>query len=435
MYTRPEDGAYKRYWLLNWIDDQGIRTLEDAERCLNDKVATADLQAKAHEAEDAGPPERDRSRSIVAGAAIDLSGTLDCPHRDCRKSKVEELFRRIWHYFDHVIIADPVGHGVTHHWSEQAEGVKAAILDTLHVVLHLREIGAETLVEFVQKPLAVHERGWLQRAEQAGLSPLINASKELQDRLVREAQVDLSRPENGHVSLRVEHPIFDHTEIVYLEQNEFGQLSNDAVRARAIERTVNRYLAYLTADIRAARSLGAPLGSAVSLHRRLLSQAWQRGSAVAFDIQLPVLDGIPVKTLIQIRLDEREYFERFRHRLTEAMRQRSSGDSDRDEYQIADEIRNDLLEPELRKIRDRLTASQRAFGRKAATGMIIGALTTTCGVMAGISPAVIYGAGIASAAALLGRATEKYIEEHRDISLEDMYFLWLVAKHGDRHEF
>ena len=85
--------------------------------------------------------------------------------------------------------------------------------------------------------------------------------------------------------------------------------------------------------------------------------------SIAFALKFPTLDGIPVSTLLKIRQNERDHFCRFQSRLKRVVSETLSGHSVASVDQFAEEIRQDVIEPELRKIKSRLNASKRVLGK------------------------------------------------------------------------
>jgi hypothetical protein len=180
--------------------------------------------------------------------------------------------------------------------------------------------------------------------------------------------------------------------------------------------------------VAAAQAGSLPLGSTLYLYRRLLDQpVGDPVARIAFDLQLPIIENIPTAALVRIRQDEHEYFKRFQFRLRQAIEERRRLGSGAEA--IAKEIETDLIEPELQRLRDRLVASERALSKKAAVGMALGALATTCGVLSGLPLPVALGAGVGTVVTMTGTAASKHIEEERDASLEDLYFLWKAVQH------
>jgi hypothetical protein len=96
---------------------------------------------------------------------------------------------------------------------------------------------------------------------------------------------------------------------------------------------------------------------------------------------------------------------------------------------LAKEIRSDLIEPELRKIGDRLRTERASLVRKIGVSVGVGTFSTVCGLMFG-PPGYSAGAiGAVLGVRSIGSALDKYIERTGDIALSDMYFLWKAPRH------
>jgi hypothetical protein len=70
------------------------------------------------------------------------------------------------------------------------------------------------------------------------------------------------------------------------------------------------------------------------------------------------------------------------------------------------------------------------MAKKSGVGLTLGALTTTCGLLAGIPAGLAITAGVATLSGVAGSAAAKDIEERREASLSDMYFLWKAVEHA-----
>ncbi len=137
------------------------------------------------------------------------------------------------------------------------------------------------------------------------------------------------------------------------------------------------------------------------------------------------------RTLLKMRGAEADLFSGFQTRLRAAIAEKSTNAKAKHAPQIADEIRRDMIEPELRKIRERMRASQRVLARKSAVGLtLVGSLVTTGGIIAGASPQTSVLGGVAAAVAATQAAASKHLEEKRDVALEDLYFIWTAAGHA-----
>ena len=96
---------------------------------------------------------------MVAGAGADLYDGLQCPNPVCQKHSIDKLFRQVWHYFDQIVIGDNLTHDIAHHWEPKSEAeLRERLLTRIDVLLYLRLIGAEELVQFREK--AIETSDW-----------------------------------------------------------------------------------------------------------------------------------------------------------------------------------------------------------------------------------------------------------------------------------
>jgi hypothetical protein len=213
-------------------------------------------------------------------------------------------------------------------------------------------------------------------------------------------------------------------------KNAKKDLSEGEIKVAAVKQVFKEFLAYLASDVRAARMYETPLGAAIPFHQTMLGTANSPTVAdVAMRVRLPVLEGLAPEVLLRNREDEREYFDRFRIQLRLAIQERLELSKAKDPDRIAKEIQRDLIEPELHTIRARLAAAERIVAKKSAVGVFMGALATTCGLLAGAAPPVALVAGVAAAVAVTGNAASKYLDEKTEIGFNGMYFAWRAEKH------
>jgi hypothetical protein len=424
------------YWFFQWLDDQYVRTIQDAERVLAYPTVVEDLRQQALIASREKPQIQSLDTiSVLAGRGLDLSGHIDCVAALCSRCQANHLFRHIWHYFDHIIVQDAVTDHLIRHWDcwgkpEQLDAHKEMLLPFIEIVLYLRQIGAEPLIQFHQKPSPCKAH-WKKHAKEIGLDPILSLAQDLVPSLAKEAQVSFQGESNGHIFYTFIHPAFEND---YIHIDLDIQLIRDKpeveIQRIIADDVVGRFIAYLTTDVVTAQKLKSPLGATTRFHAKLL-QASEELSAtgVAFNIELPVLEGVPVQTLIKIRQDEQEYFKRFQYALRQAINERIKANQSANALHIANQIRQDVIEPELHQIRERLAASEKLLKKKTAVGIFLSTLTTTCGILAGAPPPLTVSGGLAPMITMAGQAATKYLEEKRDIELEDMYFLWKAVEH------
>jgi hypothetical protein len=118
----------------------------------------------------------------------------------------------------------------------------------------------------------------------------------------------------------------------------------------------------------------------------------------------------------------------FRYSLRTAIKERLRESDATDPKEIAQEIRRDVIDPALNKIERTLNGARSALLRKGAVSVGVGMLATTCGLLTA-NPLLI-GTGFGTAMTTIAHVN-KYIEEARDVSLSDMYFLWRAQKHAE----
>jgi len=365
--------------------------------------------------------------AILAGRGIDLSGQMDCFSVDWRKIQARRLFSKVWHYFDRIIVEDSVAHELI---SQRGEGgIPKWLVEHMELLLYLREIGAEALIEFRLKPPAcqLHVE---QHAEEASLSRVLDAREDLARLIAEGAEIEFERNKDGWARYTMTFAEFEHTQWGALPPDQTKGRSISELRRIAARDVLHIFLAHLSSDVRATKTYRTPLGAVVPFHQRLLRIANPPAVAdVAMQIKLPVIEGLPPEVLVSIRDNEQECFERFSTQLRRAIQERLKASASTDSERIAREIQEDMIAPEVNAIRSRLAAAEKVATKKSAVGIFLGVLTTTCGLLAGAIPAVAVTAGVTAAVAMTGGAASKYLDERSETSLKDMYFAWLAESH------
>lgn len=427
------------YWLYNWLDARGIRTTEDAGAIIANKEAQEDLVEQAITATAALPTEAPSPYSLVAARDLDLSGNLGCPSSGCRRRQVDSLFRRSWHYFDTIVVADGV--------AEQAEAFHASpaklnnqwLVGHIDVALYLRSMGAANLVSFRKKPgpCMLHLE---KHAANAGLPNPNEALHLLATRLSQEAKfeqaedsVTIEKYPGNDVVFRFYHPSESRMLLQGMSRADVGRTTPDAIRAEMADHFARQYVAALTTDIGIAREQRLPIGAASPIYHYLLDGSTGSGTGLgdtAFALHLPVLDGVPIETLLRIRVEEADSFLRFRDALQAAVKERLRTSPLTDAVALAEEIRLDLIEPELNSIRSKLHAIERSLSKKSALGIALSGLTTVCGLLAGIPPAAAVTAGVTALSSATIATGFKDLDRKEEVRLSDMFFLWKAIEHA-----
>jgi hypothetical protein len=200
----------------------------------------------------------------------------------------------------------------------------------------------------------------------------------------------------------------------------------------------DQYAASLVSDIGAAREIRSPLGAAASIHEDLLSGAPNDPPSVQdamFNLSLPVISGLTTKELIKLRQENWQYFDAFRSALKTAAREFISEAKDEvPPASIALQIENDVIEPELIRIRRGLRSSVDTLTHKSAISLPVSAMATTIGLLDRF-PMVAAGTAAVIAVGSMGSFLvdyKKYIDDKREIRISDMYFLWNAQRIADR---
>lgn len=421
----------EKFWLYDWIDTFEIKKIEQAEGLLKNPGLRKELRKRASEIEFTTEriPKSD-APTIVAGRAIDLSGDLDCYGWECMKQQVDKLFSNVWHYFDRIVVVGPSAHDFSTLWGldekDDGDQIFSRQLNYIRLLLYIREIGAEDLVIFRQKRPActVHLE---QHMKEAGLDAALANSEKLIEGLASKAEVVVGEEHGDYIHYVFMHPEIEHYHWGAIKKTEAH--SESALRYAVSKYVLGDFLAHLTSDIYTARFLNSPLGSTVYLHGQILNtfNGGVQEADVAFKLDLPVLKDVSPKVLLKVRNNEQLYFEKFRQSLRLAIKERIKNSSSGRAERIAEEIRMDIINPSLNDIAVRLKAARRAMERKVGLSVILGSLATTCGILT--ANPVLAGIGVTAVTGGSLTASQKYIEESRDVSLSDMYFLWKAQDH------
>jgi hypothetical protein len=162
------------FWLQDWILAHGITTVVGARKVLADARAFENLRERAANQDSARMPlPRVDGPIIVAGRPMDLSGELDCMAWMCVRRQLDALFSHVLHYFDKIIVAGPRPQMLfEENRLVDRDWIKEQIIGLIRVLLYIREVGAEDLFIFRDKP-AFCLRHMHQSLEEAGLGALL----------------------------------------------------------------------------------------------------------------------------------------------------------------------------------------------------------------------------------------------------------------------
>lgn len=416
--------AGTKYWLREWMDAHGINDLAAAEQALQDTRRRADLFERARGGDDTTAPiVGDSETTVLAGRVIDLSGELDVYAWDFLKRRVDELFSRVWHYFDRIVVVGVQAQYFTHEWHEPGE-LNRRILLYVRLILYLRSIGAEGMLLFRRKPHVDEEELDASNAPAPLLTP--EAERDFLIRLTAFDRIVHLRPHGNHFHYQYNWERLDHS-VWGAAWGELEKLTQEQVAERVAQCVLRRFAAHLESDVSASRQLGCALGVTLPFHcdiAELVAPASPSASQVAFDLDLPVLSGVHPADLLALRRDEHDAFVAFRAALRRAMTERLDAAEHRSTHDVAREIQRDVIEPAIGEIRRRLAAAERALARKASLRIALGGLATSCGLIAGIP--LLTATGVGTVLTALG-PLDTFSDERKQVAVSEMYFAWRAA--------
>jgi hypothetical protein len=190
--------------------------------------------------------------SVVAGSRVDLSAALSCGDYECLVPQVDHLFSRIWHYFDTVIVDGPSANDIDLPMGDYTFSLQQRV----QMLLHLRRIGAEQHIVFVNKPREYCPDHFREHASALKLDVLFDEQVENQavELLASEAAIHIERRVYGwHYSLK--HPTLE--EVIGTASHD--DPSRPPTREQVAREVFGRFCNALVADVSVASSLELPL--------------------------------------------------------------------------------------------------------------------------------------------------------------------------------
>ena len=94
---------YQKHWLYQWIDEEGIRKPGDYMKAIRKRGSFDRIREISNDVY-SGPSslKGNASTSVLASRRLDFSGAVSCPDFECMRPIVDDVFARVWHYFDTV---------------------------------------------------------------------------------------------------------------------------------------------------------------------------------------------------------------------------------------------------------------------------------------------------------------------------------------------
>jgi hypothetical protein len=437
------------YWLAQWLDENEIHSEWEIDHALSSKSGVEGLTESVFRASQ--EIEEGRARypspnifgdSIVAGSKIDLSGKVSCPSYGCMKEVIDTSFKRLWHYFDQIVVEGLAPHQLVYEIrnaaTEDFPNIINRMREQARLLLYFREIGAERSVIFAPKTGALGD--WRQNARDLGLA-IIDES--LDDRTILKVvesstfnitEVGSDSPE-WDIVVRGKYftgPEYNNFHVRKAKTSGDPpptpeQVTRWIIRRRAME---------MTQDVSLAQHLSLPLVEPVNLP--WISQPYPDGNKrraegdAVIRIALPVFNSLTTKDFLKLREDERPSFEIFRTELRKAVEGEIAQNSSNPPAVIAQSIQNEYLRPGLACIEQQVRSRRSALIKKTAVNLTIGTTAAAIGAITGM-PLLVEGFAALGSAIPLAPIIHKYIDDGEPIKLDKFYFLWQAEKQAEHH--
>lgn len=425
----------REYWFAQWMHEYSVSDLETLRKALSNKVAfnallewTPSFKYQIRKV----PPAH---AELTGGKGVDLTGDLGCTHYSCIAEEVDRLFRHTWHYFDRITLPDQAINAISDFKKHNDKTrLSKRLCAAVHAVTLIEQVDALGLVHFeIRAPSC--RMHFKDHAKEADILQAFQNLNPLVEEILKESKISFSKGQDHgkeHLHFKLDHPKFLHSEWgSFCPDKEIPPDKNR--RRAAVQQVIEKYLAAVSADALASRRTKTPLGSTVPFYRDLLNtNSTADIGAVAFDLELPVASNMTIDRLIALRKNERDAFDRFQGALRKAIFERINAGASK-ASEIGKEIRQDLIDPEIRRIRELLVQSRKLSLRGASSGIVLGATATTVGLMSPLSASSI-GTGLAVGGAMTALGSvKKALDDHwatkKEVALSDMYFLWEAHRH------
>lgn len=402
------------YWMYQWIDEQGLERPADIFKVLRRPRAIDRLLELEDVREPVAYKGDMQAKSVVAGRRVDLSGFLDCPHFECVLPQIDRLFGRTWHYFDVIVVDDPMLH------RKDPTRLVWDIEQRTRLLLYLRKIGASNHVAFKRKVSGFCQLHFREFAERNSLGLDLLFDDAFADRVVGElvtnGRFDIGLDdESWHYEIH--HPKLERIIGSYSHSDPSIEPSREEVARDAF----GVYCSGLISDVAATRDLGIPLLQVTN--GIVLSEPLDHthDDIVALNLRLPILANVSAAEILKLKDDNWPEFERFRSALRVAIREQIDKAGTASPEEIARSVLQEYVNPELAGIERRLATARKGLARKVGAGVTLGGATVTAGAMATIP--LVLATGVAALATSLPQIY-KYFEDKREVELSDLYFLW-----------
>ncbi|MET7327443.1 hypothetical protein [Nonomuraea sp. NPDC005650] len=375
--------------------------------------------------------------TIMAGRGIDLSGTMGCLDFACMQEEIEFSYPRILTYFDHVVVegyrADGFLDRINRTKKKDLGKLIHALSEQIELLLYIRNVGLDRHIIFDRKSMRTHlcSDCKVKHGSDVGfiLENLYDKKvlDEIKARLRREADVSSYWLPPDRWWFKITHEFFSEPAKVAIA----GSKSRRPRREDVIKQVFEECSYGLLSDYDSSDHFKIPLAKALSASWVNAEQEVADEVAVALDLPLPSIEGMPLGDLIKLREDEQPYFENFRQALREAIRSQLEKRGSAAPQDIARAVEREYITPALADIERRLRVSRRTFAAKTSASVALGSTITTVGLIGSLP--LIIATGVAATATSLTHIY-KYYDDLGPVQLSDMYFLWKVRKRIRKHQ-
>lgn len=417
--TDPVVGEMTTYWLLDWLDDEGITDLGSLDGVLRTSAGFERIVTAADLARRRAPQPVRGGRSLVAGTGLDLSGVLGCGMAECLKKTVDDLVYRSWCYFDQIIVSglDPNEFIVRAAQGDRASH-RGLVVNHAAAAFHIRNIGAEELFLFRRKAQLCTDH-MNEHAAEAGLPPTDAAVDELTRELSIGFELSLRETRSG-LKFAFQHPLISTATTGTLGR----RMRRSQIGPYIARNQAKKVVAGLTRSVWLSREVRGALGQSAlkeSKYSDLRGSTDKSVADVALTLQLPAIEGATVEQLLVLRRDEPEEFEIFRGALTRTIEERLKALPSEDAKRVGDSVIHDVLTPAVAALELRMKRSARLLGARSAVVVATGGVLTTVGLLT-FAPLVVPGLVLASGGLVANYAD--FLKDRREIDLADLHFLW-----------
>jgi hypothetical protein len=400
----------QRFWVFDWFEQNRIHKSIDIDRFLGSPILYSRFRQAAQQAREMTIEPITNNPTVLAGSGLDFSGS-SCAERSCIAGEAEFLLRRTWHYFDSVIVSD-LTHEIVLYPHDKADlGKLGGWLDALLIA---KNADAENLLKLSSKSIfcsgdCAHAATDLDFPSSNNALP----SDRLTETLLKESKIrNGKRSGKTHRYLEFESEKFKIYEGFLMKDNWIKTKNPRGIHQELTRIVVDQGLCTTSTNLYLAKKTDATIASLDPTESFLLRYAaspeGNLTNQVAFNIELPFIDEVPLKKLYELREDFEDSFKLYQSTLRKAIHERVKTIEDPQCEKISREIYEDVISPSLEGLRTHLNRNFATLFRDfsgAALGATLGivGLVTHEPILAGSGFALSTGLTVSGLNALKDR--------------------------------